>query len=111
MQRKKYSQEFKEQIIKEVLETGNASLVGRKHGVSKSLVSKWVRDKKTSPEKSLQEAIIRKYPSCSEEPDDFNDALKQNEQLKRLLGERELGIAVLRDLLKKTDTPLPKRLQ
>ena len=111
MQRKRYSKELKEQLVKEAIETGNASLVGRKHGVDKSVVCKWVRDEKTSAKQAFQSATIKKYPDLEDEPYDFENAVNQNEKLKRLLGERELEIAILRDLLKKTNSPLPKRLQ
>nr|DAM13547.1 MAG TPA: hypothetical protein [Caudoviricetes sp.] len=34
MQRKKYSQEYKDQVIKEVLETENATTVARRYGLN-----------------------------------------------------------------------------
>lgn len=34
MQRKRYSQEFKDQIVKESLEVGNAAIVARKNDLS-----------------------------------------------------------------------------
>ena len=37
MKGRSYSEEFKEQILQEVKEVGNVSLVGRKHGISTSL--------------------------------------------------------------------------
>ena len=41
---KRYSEEFKRQIIKEVEEVGNASLVARKHDVVPGTVTRWVRE-------------------------------------------------------------------
>ena len=43
MNRKHYSPEMKMQIVKEALETGNASIVARRHDIASSLVARWVR--------------------------------------------------------------------
>ena len=80
-----YTAEFKSQVLREVKETGNASLVGRRHQMQPGTVRRWVREAK-------QEA----YPDP-----DARSLADENEQLKRLLGEKELQIAILQDLLKK----------
>jgi transposase len=41
--RRRHSMETKLKVVKEVLETGNASLVARRYDLSSSMVSKWVR--------------------------------------------------------------------
>ena len=46
LQRKRYSQEFKDQIVKESLEVGNAAIVARKNDLSANMVSRWVREHK-----------------------------------------------------------------
>ncbi len=71
---KRYPEEFKRQIIREVEETGNATLVSRRQTKVPGTVTRWVRESK-----------------------------KQNEQLKKLLGEKDLEIAILKDLFKKTN--------
>ncbi|MCL6449235.1 MAG: transposase [Armatimonadetes bacterium] len=43
MTRKQYSPEMKMQIVKETLETGNASIVARRHDIAPSLVARWAR--------------------------------------------------------------------
>lgn len=92
---KRYTAEFKNQIVKEVKETGNASLVARKHDLVSGTVTRWVREAK----KSNGSTSSLKYSSNK-----GNDALsKENEQLKKLLGEKDLELAILRDLLKKTN--------
>ncbi|WDU83692.1 transposase [Caloramator sp. Dgby_cultured_2] len=45
---KKYTQEFKDSIIKAAIETGNIALVARQNGLSKELVYKWVRQNRES---------------------------------------------------------------
>lgn len=92
MQRKRYSQEFKDQIVKESLEVGNAAIVARKNDLSANMVSRWVREHKNHNN-------IRIGP--------YNQSAKalesENEKLKKLLGEKDLEIAILKDLVKKTN--------
>lgn len=89
---KRYSEEFKRQIIKEVEEVGNASLVARKHDVVPGTVTRWVRESKM--------VIITNNPLNIDYSTSFS-LDKENEQLKKLLGEKDLEIAILKDLLKK----------
>jgi Transposase. len=111
MKRKKYTHEYKAQIIKECEETGNISVVSRKYDLNPSLTARWIRDSKLNPsaEKQLQNNVLQNNGQAIEKLKDAEEALKQNEQLKKLIGEKELEILILRDLLKKTNTPLPVR--
>ncbi|MGH2107077.1 transposase [Aerococcus urinaeequi] len=102
MKKKKYDAEFKEKLVKESLEIGNASLVGRKYDVHPGVVTRWVRESKKQPNKELQKNVLSSYQSLSQEPVDLESALNQNRQLKAIVGKKELEIAVLTDLLKKT---------
>lgn len=43
MKRKVYTQEIKDQIIKEVDETGKLNVVARRHEVAPSTVSTWIK--------------------------------------------------------------------
>jgi len=88
MNRKRYSREFKEKVIKEAIEVGNISAVARRHELSRFLLAKWVR-KETNPEKP-------KEPVKSK-----NDLELENQRLKTKLGEKDLQIAILEELLKK----------
>lgn len=90
---KRYSEEFKRQIIKEVEEVGNASLVARKQDVVPGTVIRWVRESKM--------VNITNNPLNIDYSTSFS-LDKENEQLKKLLGEKDLEIAILKDLLKKT---------
>ena len=94
MQRKKYSDEFKQQIIKEAIETGNCSIVARKHNLIPSNVARWVR----THSNGNNSASKNYYPDKNSK-----ELAKENEQLKKILGEKELEIAILRDRLKKTN--------
>lgn len=93
MNRKKYTDEFKQQIVKEAIETGNMSLVARQHEIAKSMVAKWVKDFKNPPvPKSKGKTIDNSY---------YKEIEAENDKLKKLLGEKDLEIAILKDLLKK----------
>ena len=91
----RYSAEYKQQIVKEVMETGNATLVARKHDLVAGTVTRWVRESKQS-----NNPIVSSNYSNNK---DSNSLSKENDQLKKLLGEKDLEIAILRDLLKKTN--------
>ncbi len=43
MTKKQYSEEFKEQLIKECQEVGNVALVARRHNISPNTIHTWIR--------------------------------------------------------------------
>jgi transposase-like protein len=102
MKRKSYSIEFKQQLTQEALEVGNASQVARRHGVDGKMLSRWIRQsqqtgwKKTAPEAKKIAAYV---PS----PKEFQVLEHENDKLKKLLGEKDLEISILRDLVKKVN--------
>ena len=109
MTKKVYSPDFKEQVVKEAQEVGNVSLVARKHGISQKSLNNWVQALKGASSKRSVRNLEQVRKDVQATPVQLQDALKQNDKLKSLLGERELEIALLRDLLKKTNLPLPIR--
>ncbi|WP_325536041.1 transposase [Sporomusa sp.] len=46
MTRKTYAPEFRAQVVKEALETGNSALVARRHTMNENIVNRWVREHK-----------------------------------------------------------------
>ncbi len=78
---KQYTPEFKEQILKEVSEVGNLSLVCRKHNLRTSTVHTWLHK-------------IKNKDKISES--------KVNKELLKKLKDQEHEILVLKALLKKT---------
>lgn len=100
MKGKAYSDEFKEQVLKEVEETGNVTLVARNHGIPSTTINTWIKKKKNS-----NNAISSRGPKSSNfNSNNYNKEIeKENDQLKKLLGEKDLEIAILKDLLKKTN--------
>ncbi|NLZ53994.1 MAG: transposase [Thermoanaerobacteraceae bacterium] len=47
-----HSDEFKKQILKEVEETGNATLVARNHGIPLTTIYTWIKGRKKSTNSS-----------------------------------------------------------
>ena len=101
MKRNTYSDELKEQVVHECQQIGNVSLVARRHGISKPTVYSWVR-------KYKENGSIRTLPKDKEEK--YNEIKKrvnklgtENNQLKKILAEKELELAILRDLRDQSD--------
>ncbi|WP_156473366.1 transposase, partial [Clostridium colicanis] len=50
MRGRTYTKELKEEILREVKEVGNVSLVSRRHGISKSTIFTWIKESKNKDE-------------------------------------------------------------
>ena len=96
MKTKRYDQEFKEQIIRECQEVGNAALVARRHGLSKNTVHNWLKASRRNgfvvplpknKEQRLKEAERR-----------LEELSRENDRLKRIVAEKELELAILKEL-------------
>lgn len=80
-----YTAEFKAQVIHEVQETQNATVVARRHQLSPSMVRRWSREARQDTGKQAGGLSLA----------------EENAQLKRLVIDRDLQIAVLQDALRK----------
>lgn len=78
---KHYTAEFKEQIVKEISEVGNISLVCKKHGLRTSTAHTWLHKIKNKDKISESKAL---------------------REMQKKLKDQEHEILVLRSLLKKT---------
>lgn len=90
--------ELRIEVVQEALERGNVALTARKHGLSPYSLYKWVkqyRDEVESPMSQKKEIEQQKAGPAEE------NWQKKYERATQLLGEKELEIAVLRDLVKK----------
>ncbi|MGV3467371.1 MAG: IS3 family transposase [Heyndrickxia sp.] len=103
MKRQKYSLEFKAQVCKEAIETGNTSLVARRYDLSTNMTHRWVKEYKDGKYGNITTA--------ESIPFDSKEMAKENDHLKRLLGEKDLEIAILRDLIKKQNPPLTEKIE
>jgi len=102
-----YSSELKDKVIKEALETGNCALVGRRHEIAEYTVRDWVRayKKKNSKKSPDKDTANHSSATISASLEQLNES-QENERLKKIIGEKDLEIAILKDLLKKTNPHL-----
>ncbi|MBA2872320.1 transposase-like protein [Anoxybacillus calidus] len=100
MKRRKHSKEFKLQVVKEALEVGNKALVARRYELSPNLVQRWV--------KAYEDGQLGQETVTHSSSAEVKKLEEENEQLKKLLGEKDLEIAILRDLIKKKNPHLLK---
>lgn len=91
------SDDFRAQIVKECLEVGNESLVARRHNLSKNTVHSWVKTTKSRgntqplPQKTSQRQV--------ELEKRLSEVSTENVRLKSIVANKELELAILRELL------------
>ncbi len=77
----RYSNEFKEQVVKEISEVGNIALVCRKHSLKPSTVNSWLNLRRNKVQHADK---------------------KQSREFQKRIKDLELQVEVLTSLLKKT---------
>lgn len=110
MQRRRFTIEFKQQVIQEAKEAGNASQVARRHHINPKLLYRWMEQAEHSDWQHT-ESSSKTIKTYTPSPQEFRSLEGQNKQLKELLGEKDLEIAVLRDLLKKQNPAYRTKLK
>ncbi|KAF1085326.1 Transposase [Sporotomaculum syntrophicum] len=96
MRNKQYSHEFKELIIKECQETGNVALVARRHEMSANTIHTWLnKQRKNGSVKTLPKAKDERQKAMEKQ---LKEISTENDRLKRLLADKELELAILREL-------------
>jgi transposase-like protein len=110
VERRKFTLEFKRQVVEQAIAAGNNSVVARKYDIRPNIVSRWVRQYKagqpmqgSSPKGNATHVTQQEHARLVAENRELD---KQNTHLKQLLGEKDLEIAILRDLLKKANPHL-----
>lgn len=103
MKRTRHSNEFKVQVVKEALETGNKAAVARRYELASNMLHRWVKDYELG---KFGEISVEGISSL-----ETKKLSQENDQLKRLLGEKDLEIAILRDLIKKKNPHLLTKLK
>lgn len=94
--RKQYTDEFKEQILKECQETGNVALVARRHEISPNTIHTWRSAvRKRCSIKPLPKGKDQRFKAMEKQ---LKEVSAENDKLKRLLAEKELELAILREL-------------
>lgn len=100
MKGKTYTKEFKEMVLQEVNETNDVAQVARRHDLSSKTIYNW---KKQIQYKAWDVTIANAKKTTTYTPtaQEFKELEGENGKLKTLLGEKDLEIAILRDVLKK----------
>lgn len=106
--RRYHPPEKKLRVVKESQETGNTSLVARRYELSSSMVNRWVREYNKYGEAAFNGKPKGKAQATSSNAEN-QKLTEENERLKKILGEKDLEIAILRDLVKKTAPQEPKK--
>lgn len=104
MKRTRHPKDFKIQVCKEAIDTGNAAVVARRYELSSNMVNRWVKEYKEGKYDNISVGV-------NGTPLETKKLSQENDQLKRLLGEKDLEIAILRDLIKKKNPHLLKNLK
>ena len=85
-------------MLKEVEDTGNISLVARNRNIPSTTIYTWIKRRKGT----VNSSSSRGPKSSSLNSSNYNKEVeKENDTLKKLLGEKDLEISILKDLLKK----------
>ena len=103
MKQTKHSTYFKLQLVKEALETGNKAAVARRYEIATNMLHRWIKEYHDGKFGDVQMEQISEFDSKA--------IAEENDQLKKLLGEQALEIAILRDLIKKKNPHLLKKLK
>lgn len=106
VKRKRYSKEFKDQVLKEAQEVGNSVPVAKKHGIDVKIIYRWAKE---AEHKAWEHAPgeARKITEYLPSPKEFRQLEDENAKLKTLLGEKDLEISIYKDLLKKHQPGFP----
>jgi len=92
----KYSDELKAQVIKECQQIDNVALVARRHDIAYTTVYTWLKKaRKNGSIKALPKGTEKQLKAYKKRLSKLGN---ENDQLKKLLAEKELELAILRDL-------------
>jgi transposase-like protein len=96
MKNKQYGDELKELIVKECQETGNVALVARRHEMSPNTIYTWLsKYRKNGSVKTMPKAKDDRQKALEKQ---LKEVSTENDRLKRLLADKELELAILREL-------------
>ncbi|MFC0273220.1 helix-turn-helix domain-containing protein [Metabacillus herbersteinensis] len=93
-------EDVKKKYVRMALETGNLSSIARKAGITRDTLRSWVKVYEDEIREVMEQdgtTTLSEHPSKDELMDKYEVAMK-------LLGEKELEVALLKNLLKK-DNP------
>jgi putative transposase len=103
LKRRRYSKDFKRELVEKVLGGEDAKLVARQNALSYNLLLRRIREYKANGEFGNPGGKYPKVPSHISNPGDFNAAVKENMELRKMIDKKNLEISILRDMLKKKE--------
>jgi transposase-like protein len=98
-------EEVKKQYARMAIESGNAAHIARKVGVNSKTLNGWVKQYREEIEAVMETEGV----SPLSESSSTSDLQKKYDQAMKLLGEKELEVAMLREQIKKNLTPYKKK--
>lgn len=105
MKRRFYcTEEVKKEYVELVVSGYRTEHVARQYGMSPAALQRWVRQYWDE----VQAAMVKKKQRAEQIAKESEDWKKKYDQAMKLLGEKELENAILKDLVKKTTPPLTR---
>jgi transposase len=98
-------EEVKKQYARMAIESGNAAHIARKVGVNSKTLNNWVKQYRDEIEAEMESEGVSPLTADSS----TNDLQKKYDQAMKLLGEKELEVAMLHEQIKKNLQPHKKR--
>jgi transposase-like protein len=96
MTKRDYTQEFKEQILRECQEVGNVAVVARRHNISPNTIHTWKRKaKKTGSTTPLPTDDLKRIRELEARLEKIGT---ENDRLKRIVAEKELQITIMEEM-------------
>lgn len=91
-------EDVKKKYVRMALETGNYTSASRKAGIARNTLSKWINEY----EDEVRELMESEGTTTLSDEPTKDELMEKYEQAMKLLGEKELEVAMLKNLLKKT---------
>lgn len=101
------TEELKKEYVGLVVAGYRTEHVARQHGMSPSTLQKWVRHYWDE----VQADMVQKREQAEQLAKETMDLQSKYDQAVKMLGEKDLEIAILKDLLKKTNPTLMRDLK
>jgi transposase len=90
-------EDVKKQYVRMAIESGNSAFIARKVGVARKTLTDWVKRYRDEVEAEMaRDGVLPLEPTSSKE-----EIQKKYDNAMKLLGEKELEIAMLREMVKK----------
>ncbi|RQD68264.1 MAG: hypothetical protein D5S00_09100 [Tindallia sp. MSAO_Bac2] len=101
---RQYTDELKEKIVQECQEVGNVGVVARRHDISANTIHTWIKKyRERGTAKSMKKQSVSNADADQQTAQQLQKVSTENDRLKRLVAEKELELAVLRELRDRTN--------